>query len=490
MKLIIYIFSVFIICHNGLYLVNLFQQQYYSLTRLFILKKNTIKNYITIKLPLFYLLAIFVFLYQNKTLGVIILYLSQCLLLTKIKLNEYHFTRRFNMLLAILIIISLIMFTNLYFLLSDFIGVFLIFICNYLAFLLANFIMLPIEKIIAKHYITKAKNKVDKNNYIVIGITGSYGKTSMKNILYSILKSKYKISSQNHNYNTVLGLAKYINDELEDDDDILIVELGVDEVNAMVKFKKLFLLDFAIITSIGNMHLATFKNLDNIVKEKMNIAKLLKDNGVLFINKDDCNYKSDYKKVIYTSRNDICYYDGIPYSLSLYDKRIDTEFVLEYQLSYLSLALKMSEMFSLKKEEILFVLKRIIIPDRRFNISHKGRDIIIDNSYNSNELGFKLGIDLISKFKRYKVVITGGLFELGKEYEKVNRDIGSYLKEIDLIILVSQDLNHPLKNGFVSSSDNKLIQVDDYAKVGRIVDAISDEKVILYTAIGSNATLK
>ena len=228
MKLIIYIFSVFIICHNGLYLVNLFQQQYYSLTRLFILKKNTIKNYITIKLPLFYLLAIFVFLYQNKTLGVIILYLSQCLLLTKIKLNEYHFTRRFNMLLAILIIISLIMFTNLYFLLSDFIGVFLIFICNYLAFLLANFIMLPIEKIIAKHYITKAKNKVDKNNYIVIGITGSYGKTSMKNILYSILKSKYKISSQNHNYNTVLGLAKYINDELEDDDDILIVELGVD----------------------------------------------------------------------------------------------------------------------------------------------------------------------------------------------------------------------------------------------------------------------
>lgn len=76
-----------------------------------------------------------------------------------------------------------------------------------------------------------------------------------------------------------MGLCKYINNEVKDEDDILLVELGVDHINSMLKFKKIFNLDYAIITSIGEMHLSTFKNIDNIAKEKLSISKLLKKGG-------------------------------------------------------------------------------------------------------------------------------------------------------------------------------------------------------------------
>jgi UDP-N-acetylmuramoyl-tripeptide--D-alanyl-D-alanine ligase len=312
----------------------------------------------------------------------------------------------------------------------------------------------------------------------------------MKNILYSLLKTKYKISFQNHNYNTLLGLAKYINNYAKDDDEILIVELGVDEVNTMIKFKKLFMLDIAIITSIGNMHLSTFKTLDNIIKEKMAISKLLKDNGSLFINKDDCAYVSDYKKVIYTSKDDLIFYDELPYKLNLYDKVIKTELYLEYQLSYLSLVLSACELLSLDKEEIIFGIENIIIPDRRFKITKSERDTIIDNSYNSNEKGFKLSVDLIKKYDDFKVVVTGGLFELGGEFNKINTEIGRYLKDVDLLILISEDINHPLKEGFKSNSRNEFIQLDDFNKVNDVISKIDKKKIILYTAIGSNVSLK
>ena len=490
MKEIIYLIALIISCYNTLFLLYLYQQQYYSIKRFFKFKFSNLINKITIKMPLFYLLSYLVYTYHNKTMGLIIILLSQCLLLTKIRLKDYHFTRRFCMLLFFSILISLTLYNVLYFSGSNFLGILCLFICNYLGLILSSFLLYPLEKLIKEYYIRKARNKVKKNKYIVIGVTGSFGKTSMKNILYSLLKTKYKISFQNHNYNTLLGLAKYINNYVKDDDEILIVELGVDEVNTMIKFKKLFMLDIALITSIGNMHLSTFKTLDNIIKEKMAISKLLKDNGSLFINKDDCAYVSDYEKVIYTSKDDLIFYDELPYKLNLYDKVIKTELYLEYQLSYLSLVLSVCELLSLDKEEIIFGIENIIIPDRRFKITKSERDTIIDNSYNSNEKGFKLSVDLIKKYDDFKVVVTGGLFELGSEFNKINTEIGRYLKDVDLLILISEDVNHPLKKGFISNSRNEFIQLDDFNKVNDVISKIDKKKIILYTAIGSNVSLK
>ena len=487
---IIYVISLLISLWNLLTLLYLYQQQYYSLKRIYKFKKDNLINKITIKMPLFYLFAYLVYTYQHQTSGLVILLLSQCLLLTNIKLKEYHFSRRFCFLLVVSMILSLTLFNLLYFLFGDFIAILSLFICNYLGLILGSYILYPLEKVVAEYYITKARNKVNKNKYKVIGITGSFGKTSMKNMLYSLLKTKYNISFQNHNYNTLLGLAKYINTYVGDNDEILIVELGVDEVNAMKKFKKLFSLDLAIITSIGEMHLSTFKTLDNIIKEKMSVSSLLKEDGILLINKDDCGYVSGYGNVIYTTKEDLSFDESLPYTLSLYDKLIETELYLEYQLSYLSVCLKVCELLSLEKEEILFGLKHIFIPDRRFKVIKSKKDIIIDNSYNSNEKGFKLSIDLINKYDCYKVVVTGGLFELGDKYITINREIGSYLKDVDLLILISENLNHPLKEGFMSCSNNKCIQLNDFSKVNEIINQISVSKVILYTAIGSNVSLK
>ena len=487
---IIYFIALIFCVYNALPLLYLYQQQYYSIKRVFKFKFGNLINKITIKMPLFYLLSYLVYTYQDRTTGLIILLLSQCLLLTKIKLKNYHFTRRYCMLLFFLVLISLILYSILYFKISNYFGILCLFICDYLGLILSIFLLYPIEKFISEYYVRKARNKVKKNKYIVIGITGSFGKTSMKNILYSLLKTRYKIAYQNHNYNTLMGLAKYINNYVRDDDEILIVELGVDEVNTMIKFKKLFMLDIALITSIGNMHLSTFKTLDNIKKEKMAISNLLKENGILFINKDDCSYISGYNNVVYTTKDSLNFSHDLPYKINLYNRAIQTELCLEYQLSYLSMALSVSKLLSLDKEEIIFGLENIIIPDSRFKITKSGRDIIIDNSYNSNEKGFKLSVDLIKKYDEFKVVVTGGLFELGSQFENINYEIGRYLKDVDLLILINEDLNHPLKEGFISNSKKEFIQLDDFNKVNDVISKIDKKKIILYTAIGSNVSLK
>ena len=87
-------------------------------------------------------------------------------------------------------------------------------------------------------------------------------------------------------------------------------------------------------------------------------------------------------------------------------------------------------------------------------------------------------------------MVTGGLFELGSQFENINYEIGRYLKDVDLLILINEDLNHPLKEGFISNSKKEFIQLDDFNKVNDVISKIDKKKIILYTAIGSNVSLK
>ena len=139
--------------------------------------------------------------------------------------------------------------------------------------ILANIINKPYEFLIKNKYITKAKRKIEKADCLKIAITGSYGKTSTKNYINDVLKNKYIVKSTLKSYNTPLGISKYINETKFDFTDFLIYEFGARRIGDIKELKEYFDYDISIVTSIGSMHIDTFKDINNIINEKMSIVK-------------------------------------------------------------------------------------------------------------------------------------------------------------------------------------------------------------------------
>ena len=165
--------------------------------------------------------------------------------------------------------------------------------------IIANFLASPTERFIKERYINSAKRKLRKKEYknlIRIGITGSYGKTSTKFILQTILSEKYNVLATPESYNTTMGNVKVIREMLNKDHEVLISEMGaryrfdIQEICDFVKPK------IGLITSIGPQHLESFKNIDNIVKTKSELLDSLPDDGIVFLPNDDSHCLKLYNK--------------------------------------------------------------------------------------------------------------------------------------------------------------------------------------------------
>lgn len=493
MIIVNFIIIIFLIICHALINTKIIVEQYYSIKRFYKLKFQLYKTnslYICKYIPVI-LLAIVLFYFDYSILSVLVINLLYGLTLPKVPLHKYPRTRRLITFLMIYIAICFTMSFYIYFYINEFLLVMTLPIIMLLGILLSSIIQCPIELIVRHYYIKKAHDKIVKNNYIVIAVTGSFGKTTLKNIIYAILKTKYKISFQNHNYNTIMGLCKYINNDVANDDEILIVELGVDHPHSMIKFKKIFNVDIALISSIGEMHLATFKSLDKIYVEKISIEKLLKKNGNLLINNSIPKDKRNLINCKYVTfcRNNLIYRDSDEFEL-LFDKEfISIPINNEFQIDYLDAALKIAKLLKLNNKQIKKGLQLIEIPTHRGNIIHYNNCIILDDCYNAN---FAQMMSVIEKYKHCelnKIAITGGLIEVGDKFEEYNYKIGCAFKNFDQVILISDDKNHALKKGY-EEDGKEIILVDSVKKGLDIALNCVKPSFIFLSAKGSNYFLK
>ena len=485
--ILIQIFSFY----HFLNLIKIFVEQYYSPKRLIKCQINYLfdKKIKYLVNTIFYLGFILIFYFFQNDFFLLIFLLINYLFIIKINLKNYHFTRRNLFLLVLSSAFNIISTYFLVYKVNLFVCVIFLIIINEFSFYLAFYCLLPIELLIRNHFIKKAHHKVLKNKYIVIGITGSFGKTTTKNFIYSFLKTKYLVSKQDHNYNTLMGLAKYINNEVKDEDQILLVELGVDEKNTMKNFKKLFSLDFAIVNSIGEMHLSTFKSLENIVQEKLSIRFLLKENGKLFLNQEIENQFAQYLNYPYQtySLNEIDYQGECFYKIKYYDQIIQTNLITKFQLQSLVIALKIAKILNLNDYEILFSLNNIIIPSRRLQIRKKNNLLLIDNSYNANYLGIKEVINNLLFLKKKIIVLTGGLIELGDKYLEYNNLLSYELNKCEKVILITKNNQHPLIKTIFK---NKLILKENIREGYNYINSLDGEYIVLLLAKGSDIYLK
>ena len=474
--------------HNELAIL---QTQFYELKRYFSYKKNNriLKKYnlIFITLILINILILIYFEYQ------FLLCLFPILLIFLFKEEHYEkivrfkYTSRVKRIYIISIIFTLLLGIITIYLSIKYhyliLPIFELFLVSSLKLYVALIMIIDylLEYLINNKYKRKALKKIKRIKPILIGITGSYGKTSFKNFLYQLLSLKYRVCKTPKSYNTYLGIIKSVNEELSDNHEIMIIELGADKLGSLDKTLKLINFDYSVITSIGPQHLKTFKTIDNIVKEKSKIFD--KTSKCVFI-----NYNYEYLRILDKSK----YNNSVTYSyygdcdMYVNDIKIDkdnTQFTLnvgsdkynlntnilgEQQIENLLGSIVIALHLGIDIKEIQKKIQYLENEPHRMQIRYDQNIKIIDDSYNSNIKGFKGAVDILNLQTNYRIIITPGVIELGESWERENRKLGEYIaNKLDYVILVGKSVTRPLYLGLINKGfDESNILIVDTFKEG------------------------
>ena len=337
--------------------------------------------------------------------------------------------------------------------------------------LLIIIILKPVEKMIFNHYKKIALEKLNKmNNLHIIGITGSFGKTSTKMILDSILRTTYKGFYTPASFNTPNGLLITINNEKSIFNDYFISEMGAKNVGEIKELCDIVHPKFGILTKIGNAHLESFKSIDNICKTKFELIESLPSDGLAVLNKDD-EYQRKYElknncKVIWIgieNNADIMAKDikmnqnGTTFTISFANEKenikVSTILLGKKNVYNILSAVALAKNINVPNSKIGQGIKNIKPINHRLEIKKLNNLTIIDDSFNSNPEGAKSALEVISLMDGNKYIITPGMVEMGAMQEKLNHEFGKQIAGVcDKVYLVGPKQTKPIYEGLISNN--------------------------------------
>ena len=323
---------------------------------------------------------------------------------------------------------------------------------------------------------TKYRNKLDIQ---VIGITGSNGKTSTKDIVYSLLSKKAKTLKTEGNYNNHIGLP-YTLLNVTDEEKFVVLEMGMSSLGEIRRLGEISNPDYAIITNIGDSHIEFLKTRDNVFKAKTELLEFVNKENTFVCGDDVYLAKLDVNKIGFNEDNNFRIesyefsdkgskftLDGKEYEMSLLGK---------HNISNTAIAIELAKKIGLSEEEIKEGLKDIKISNMRFQEIRVGEDIYINDAYNASPTSMKVAIDTLNEIynDKYKIAILGDMLELGEDEVKYHVEVLNYLldKKIKLIYLYGERMKkaydifmknkseeyrfwyYPTKEGIVESLKN------------------------------------
>jgi len=333
---------------------------------------------------------------------------------------------------------------------------------------LCNLLMRPVERGVKRHYFNDAKEKIaGRPDLIRIGITGSYGKTSTKFILGAILGEKYNTLVPPQSYNTPMGLTRVIREQLRDDHQVFIAEMGARHVGDIAELCGLVHPQYAVLTSVGPQHLETFKSIENIMKTKYELVEGLPEDGTAVFNGENeyvrrLYEKTGLKKILYAFEpgEDVDLWvaqvktmpEGSEFEVAVRGggsfwcktKLLGRHNILNI-LGGIALALELG----LSREEIARGAAKVEPVEHRLQIIPTGNGVtVIDDAFNSNPEGCAYAIEVISHFPGRKIVVTPGMVELGEKEDMENYRFGKTMSAVcDFVFLVGPRHTRPIYNG-------------------------------------------
>lgn len=341
----------------------------------------------------------------------------------------------------------------------------------------ASLINKPIEKSICKKFVRVAIERLDRPNLIKIGITGSYGKTSVKNFLAKILEEKYEVVSTPSSYNTPMGIAKST-ELLKDTTEVFIAEMGARKVGDIKELCDIVKPQYGILNGIIGAHLLTFGTIEKVVKTKNELMEAI-PNGVGVFTCDNQNalglaeqYKGEKILAGLNRENSPEVYAedikvdkfGSEFTLNLFGQSIKckTELLGRHNISNITLAAALAYKLGLSVEQIKEGISKIEPVEHRLNIIDNGKVTIIDDAYNSNAEGVKSALEVLNFFEGRKIIVTPGMTELGANQTKENYEFGVQLASaVDYAFLVEGGSANAIRNGMVFGAgfDHKKVKV-------------------------------
>ncbi len=399
-----------------------------------------------------------------------------------------------NRIKRLLITITIILVIPLFFIIKNFNLEFInnyyirLILLEYLIYflpLVANIINVPVEKYVYFSFRRKAVNKLRSlNNLKVIGITGSYGKTSSKNILADILNVKYNALPTPKNFNTPFGLIMTINNDLDKFDDIFIAEMGAYKRGEIKQLCDIVKPKYGILTKIGTAHLETFGSEENIRKTKFELIESLPSDGVAVLNMDDekqvsYKIKNKVKKIWIAIDNDKA--DFVAKNIKMNNKGMsfDVEIqgeIVNFQTKLLGLpnvynilaGIALGNYFGINNEQLKRAVFNVKNTEHRLELRKNGNITYIDDSYNSNPVGSKMALDVLNLMPGKKIVMTPGMIELGSKQYELNKEFGKFIADVcDEVILVGEKQTIPIQDGLKEKGYNdKKIHITNDVKEG------------------------
>jgi len=352
-------------------------------------------------------------------------------------------------------------------------------LCIYVVVWCASMLNTPIEKYIQRKFIRGAQMKVAamKNHLTIVGITGSYGKTTTKNIVHHVLSEKFYPLMTPASYNTPMGITITIQQLLKPIHDIFIMEMGAYKIGEIKELTEIAQPQFGILTGIGPQHLNTFKTIENIQRTKFELIESLGENGTAVLNYDDPLIRSyeiqnKCKVVTYGIEHDNVDYratdlkfaeNGIQFTVVFPNKKKEM-FTMPLlgahnalnALAAIALSVELGETVG----QIRQGLQTLAQIPHRLELKSAGTYTIIDDAFNANPVGTKKAIDVLHNMDGKRIVITPGMIELGSEEERLNYEYGVYMADkIDLAILVGAKQTIPIFKGLTTKMPKEQIFV-------------------------------
>ena len=371
---------------------------------------------------------------------------------------------------------------------------------NYIVAFIAMIINTPIEKAVYFHFKRMALKKLKSmNNLKIIGITGSYGKTSSKNILNDILNIKYNALPTPRNLNTYNGLIMTINNYMDKFTDVFIAEMGAYVKGEIAGLCKLIKPKYGILTTIGTAHLESFGSEQNIIDGKFELIESLPNDGFAILNGDDknqCNYKLKNKvKTIWIGINnqDVDVHatnikaskEGTSFDVTFKnDKKkyhFKTKLLGVHNVYNILAAIACGKEFGIEIDDLVSAVKLVKPVEHRLELKKIANFYMIDDAYNSNPVGAKNALDVLNMMPGEKIVVTPGMIELGEKEDDYNKNFGEQISEVaDYVILVGQKKTLPIKQGLLTKGFDKerIIVFNDVREAYPFIGQISNNKEV------------
>ena len=372
---------------------------------------------------------------------------------------------------------------------------------NYLFVLIANVINKPVERLVFLHYKRLATNKLDSMvNLKKVAITGSYGKTSTKNILNDILNVKYNSFATPKSFNTMYGLMNAINNYMDKFNDVFVAEMGAFKRGEIKEKADFIRPKYGILTKVGTAHLESFGSQENIQKAKFELIDSLPDDGIAILNKDD-EYQVSYKlkskcRVVWVSLKDKNA-DVYAYNIKLSSE--GTKFTCEFKKNHekceletrllgdanvynIIEAVALAYELGLTLDQIKVGVKRINAIEHRLELKRLDNITIIDDAYNSNPDGARMALDVLNLMDGKKIVVTPGMIELGDKQYEYNMEFGRHIAKVgDEVILVGKEQTKPILDGIKKEKfdTNKVHILNDVKEAFPLMRKLADKKTFV-----------